>query len=65
MSIRLEDGTVIIAAEEPDTCEECGAFAETRPYGVGGKRICFDCGIKDKAGTEARMRKILFGESVQ
>jgi len=55
------DGLIIIEHEADDICEECFKIAETRPYGVGGKRICFECGQKDIKGTEERMGKILFG----
>lgn len=55
----------IICAEDPDTCELCGAFEETRPYGPNGERICFDCGQKDRKTTERQMDKYLFGETTQ
>ena len=53
---------VVIAPEPPD--ELCGTFAELRPYGPGGKRICFECAMKDEKGTEERMNAILFGEGL-
>ena len=54
---------VIIENEEPSTCGLCGVLAEeTRPYGPGGKRVCFDCAMKDKEGTERRMGEVLFGD---
>jgi hypothetical protein len=52
----------VIAPEADDICEQCYKIAETRPYGIGGKRICFDCGMLDKEGTEKRMGQVLFGE---
>jgi hypothetical protein len=33
----------VIAAEEPQQCDECGKIDELRPYGPGGKAICFPC----------------------
>jgi hypothetical protein len=61
MSERI--GNVIVIAPEPDsTCELCGKQDETRPYGPGFKRICFDCGMKDEAGTTRRMNHKLFGD---
>jgi hypothetical protein len=29
-------------------CEECGAIEELRPYGKGGKKVCFDCAMKNE-----------------
>jgi hypothetical protein len=50
---------------EPDSlCQECGMDAELRPYGIGGKRICFKCAMKDEAGTTRRMNHVLFGNEV-
>lgn len=58
-------GNVVIIAEEPDgVCELCGKVDELRPYGPHGEKICFDCGMKDKEGTELRMGIILFGDKV-
>ena len=54
----------VIAEEPARTCEECGAFEETRPYGIGGKRICYNCGVKDRVGTTQRMSVYLFGEEL-
>lgn len=60
MSKRVEDVATI--EHEPDgTCELCGKTAETRPYGPGGKRICYECGKKDEKATERRMNEVLFG----
>jgi hypothetical protein len=53
---------VLIEPEPDDVCELCGAVEETRPYGPGGKRICYGCGMKHQAGTERRMGVQLFGE---
>ena len=61
MTYRVGD-TVIFDAEPERACELCGKVAETRPYGPGGKRICFECGKKDPEGTKRRMDKALFGE---
>ncbi len=49
----------MIAVEPPSKCELCGKVAETRPYGPNGGRICFECGQKDLAGTEARMKQAM------
>jgi hypothetical protein len=42
-------------------CELCGKEAELRPYGPGGKFICFACGMADRAGTERRFGALLQG----
>jgi hypothetical protein len=34
------------------TCELCGKVEELRPYGPGGRNVCFDCAMKDE--SEAR-----------
>lgn len=56
---RLYKGQFIVERERPGQCELCGAVAELRPYGPNRERICFDCGEKDCATTEARFREIL------
>ena len=49
-------------AEEPEgECALCKAFDELRPYGPNGERICFDCGMKNKATTEKMMDRYIFG----
>lgn len=53
---------VIIEPEPPRPCELCGVLEETRPYGPGGKRICFACMKKDEPAAVARMTRILYGE---
>lgn len=52
----------VIAVEPDQTCELCGKVEETRPYGPGGKRICWDCGQQDKARTENNMNYHLYGK---
>lgn len=55
----IENGVLVIDPEEPDTCELCGKMDELRPYGPGGKRICYGCSLKDPQTTlkmfQARM----------
>jgi hypothetical protein len=67
MSQRI--GNIAVICPEPeDVCQLCGAFAELRPYGPNGERICYDCGMKDEPATNRKMNKVLFGdkqESVQ
>lgn len=64
MSKRI-NGVSIICPEEPDECELCGKFAELRPYGPNGERICVACGQKNLADTERQMAKKLFGIEIQ
>jgi hypothetical protein len=53
---------VILQAEPDDVCELCGKVDELRPYGPNGERICFDCGMKDKATTNKMLGRVLFGD---
>lgn len=49
-------GTMLLVEEgEPSACESCGEVADLRPYGPGGKNICFACGQRDPEGTLERM----------
>lgn len=52
----------IICVEPDDVCEMCGKVDELRPYGSGGMRVCFDCGMKDEAEAIRRMKAHLFGD---
>ena len=52
----------VIEEEPKSVCEFCGKYDELRPYGASGERICFECGMKNKAMTERRCRQHLFGE---
>ena len=59
------DGTPITIIVEPEphrACELCGTVAECRPYGPGGKQVCYECAMKDPKGTDARMGEYLFGD---
>lgn len=53
---------VLIEPEPPAACEFCGDVKELRPYGPRGESICFQCAMRDEAGTARRMAKMLFGE---
>lgn len=46
-----------IKPEEPQHCELCGAFEETRPYGANGEHICYACGEKNEPVTSQMMRR--------
>jgi hypothetical protein len=53
-----ERNILFIAEEPPGRCELCGAVEETRPYGPGGKQVCFSCGMKDEEEAERQFRKL-------
>lgn len=66
MTRRLDDGTVILEAEgeDPNGCALCGKVAELRPYGPGGARICYPCGMEDPEATERRFLQFLDGKEI-
>jgi hypothetical protein len=45
---------VILEKEELQQCDDCGKVAELRPYGPGGSKVCFECGMKDEEGAKQR-----------
>jgi len=54
MSHIEDDGAslTVVICDEPDAkCEACGKVEETRPYGPGGMRLCFDCGMTPEFKT--------------
>lgn len=53
----------VIAAQDAETCQECGREKECRPYGHLGARICYDCARKNVARTEHNMAIQLFGHA--
>lgn len=58
---KLVNGVSVIE-EEPDfICSECGAIAETRPYGKDGAEICASCGDKIPDIVKHNMGIKLFG----
>lgn len=52
----------IIAPESDGKCELCGKVEETRPYGPGGKQVCFECGMKDEGLAERQFTRVLEGK---
>jgi hypothetical protein len=56
---------VVSSAEEHVRCKLCEKIAECRPYGPRGEQICYQCAMKDPAGTERQMARVLFGETIQ
>ena len=45
-------------------CELCGKVEELRPYGPGGKNVCFDCAMKDEAEAMRQFEKLTAGKVV-
>ena len=35
-------------------CELCYKYAELRPYGPNGERLCFECAMKDEETTKRK-----------
>ena len=65
MTYRAEGTGAVVIEPEPDmVCELCSKVAETRPYGPGGKRVCFECGMADEPLTRHNMNARLYGEGV-
>ena len=60
MSKRVEN-KFYISVEKDGKCEYCGKIAELRPYGENGARICYECGMKNRAKTEEMVEKELEG----
>lgn len=61
MSIRIGN-TIILRVEGPAECELCKKVAELRPYGPGGKCVCFDCAKKTPEIMRNNCRVQLLGE---
>jgi hypothetical protein len=60
--MKIVGNVVIFGGDEPfGKCEYCGKEAELRPYGKGGAKICFECGMKpeDKAETDRQFEGLL------
>lgn len=45
------NGVLVIKQERPQQCDLCGQIDELRPYGPGGAKICYPCGMKDPINT--------------
>ena len=51
----MTDPAPVIIQKTPDgECELCGMVAECRPYGPKGENVCFECGMRDEKGVQAR-----------
>ena len=54
---------VVIYVEDPQGCEFCGEVRETRPYGPGGKEICFPC--SEATPERQDIKKETFGRMLE
>lgn len=63
---QLKDGRKVFffKSEGNDVCELCGEVTELKPFGPNNKRICYNCGMKDREATEKRMGQILFEDPI-
>lgn len=52
-----KSGHVFIHTAEHAACELCGKKDELRPYGPGGKNVCFDCAMKDEKEAKRQFGK--------
>ena len=39
-------------------CQDCGNVAELRPYGKGGKFVCFKCAMKDEPEMKRQFNQL-------
>ncbi len=53
-----EANALYIMEEPPGRCELCGSVEETRPYGPGGKQVCFSCGMKNEEEAKRQFGKL-------
>jgi len=58
---KLVGNTFVIEGEPSAACELCGKLAELRPYGPGGKNVCFECGMKDEALAVRQLERRMDG----
>lgn len=54
---------VFLGVENKQQCDFCGKIDELRPYGPKGECICFDCGMKNRATTEAAFARLISDEA--
>lgn len=52
-----------IEGEDSAKCEMCGKVDELRPYGPGGKNVCFDCAMLDPEEAKRQFQLRLGGPS--
>jgi hypothetical protein len=57
VSVKIMNITYIRPAD--GKCQECEKKAELRPYGRGGKFVCFECMMKDEEEGKRQFGAIL------
>lgn len=55
----MEDIQILNHTESDGNCQLCGKEDDLRPYGPGGKWVCFDCGMKDEEEAIRQFNRIL------
>lgn len=60
MTKRIGD-IIIFCNEGPGPCQLCGKIEELRPYGPGGKKVCYECAMKDEEEARRQFRKQILG----
>lgn len=50
---------MVVINRRDNTCELCGKIDELRPYGPGGKWVCFDCAMQDEDETKRQFAELL------
>lgn len=51
------NGKLYIEKEPELPCEDCGQLKETRPYGKGVTRVCFECAMKDENEAKRQFQR--------
>jgi hypothetical protein len=62
--VKWDSGAQLLERSRPfdGNCEGCGKKADLRPYGRGGRWICFACGEKDPVTGNACFGHVVFGD---
>lgn len=47
----------VIQVLPPRKCELCGKTAECRPYGPGGRWVCYPCGMKNEEEVKRQLKQ--------
>lgn len=54
---------LIIMERPPSTCEDCGNWAECRPYGKDWASVCYRCASKNKRRMRRAMERLAAGDA--
>ena len=55
---------VLNHSESDGPCEMCGTVTDLRPYGPGGKWVCYECGMLDEEEAKRQFAKVTEGVDV-